>query len=54
MMVKTVVRVLMVAGAPGDTGASGLNSLITQTKLALGSDCTFGGLQVDSGLDTNG
>lgn len=40
-------------GADGADGASGINSLIAQTVLETGSACTFGGIQVDSGEDTN-
>ncbi len=41
-------------GKSGNNGIDGVNSLINQTTLALGNDhCINGGLQVDSGLDSN-
>jgi len=39
----------------GDDGAAGLNSLVLQTELAVGdSQCAYGGVRIDSGLDTDG
>ncbi|EKE72167.1 esterase-like activity of phytase family protein [Gallaecimonas xiamenensis] len=39
----------------GDNGSNGLNSLVNQTPLAAGNDqCWLGGVQIDSGLDSNG
>jgi alkaline phosphatase len=41
-------------GAAGVDGAAGLSSLITQSTLAVGNqNCPNGGVQIDSGLDTN-
>ncbi|MDT0595897.1 alkaline phosphatase [Glaciecola petra] len=41
-------------GAAGTNGASGFNSLIVQTSLATGdTNCPNGGVQFDSGLDTD-
>lgn len=43
------------SGDDGDQGADGSNALISQTTLGAGdSHCPAGGLQVDSGLDSNG
>ncbi|MDF1691323.1 MAG: alkaline phosphatase [Zhongshania sp.] len=42
-------------GINGIDGANGVNSLITQTQLAAGdSNCPGGGIQFDSGPDSNG
>ncbi|MEM8683712.1 MAG: esterase-like activity of phytase family protein [Pseudomonadota bacterium] len=42
-------------GAQGVPGADGANSLVVQTELAVGNaQCRSGGVQFDSGLDTNG
>jgi len=41
-------------GANGTDGANGLNSLVNQTTLAKGNtNCANGGVQIDSGLDSN-
>jgi alkaline phosphatase len=41
-------------GANGSNGSDGLNSLITQTQLAVGdSNCPGGGVQFDSGADSD-
>ncbi len=40
-------------GDQGNTGANGYNSLIKTTSLASGSDCVYGGLKVESGLDAD-
>jgi 2',3'-cyclic-nucleotide 2'-phosphodiesterase (5'-nucleotidase family) len=41
-------------GTNGSDGSNGLNSLVNQVQLAAGdSNCHFGGLRVDSGLDDN-
>ncbi|CAA0091954.1 Alkaline phosphatase [Zhongshania aliphaticivorans] len=41
-------------GNDGSNGSDGLSSLITQTELAVGdSNCPGGGIQFDSGSDTN-
>ena len=41
-------------GANGSNGSDGLNSLITQTQLAVGdSNCPGGGVQLDSGADSD-
>ncbi|MEP4890920.1 MAG: esterase-like activity of phytase family protein [Aliiglaciecola sp.] len=53
-----VIAVLALAacedGSQGEQGTPGLNSLISQQTLALGdAECFFGGLKVESGLDTN-
>ncbi|GLS26341.1 choice-of-anchor I family protein [Marinibactrum halimedae] len=41
-------------GGSGSDGSNGLNSLISQTTLAAGNvNCTFGGVQIDSGIDTD-
>jgi alkaline phosphatase len=41
-------------GINGTNGTAGLNSLIVQSELALGNvNCPNGGLQIDSGLDTD-
>jgi len=37
----------------GTDGADGLNSLVSQTTIGTGTECTFGGIQVDSGSDAN-
>lgn len=43
-----------VQGAAGTSGTNGLQSLITQTPVAMGdSQCFQGGTRVDSGLDAN-
>lgn len=51
-----IASTLILAGCEGDDGSAGsdgLNSLVSQTDLAAGSECTFGGIQVDSGVDNN-
>lgn len=41
-------------GTDGTDGSNGLNSLINQTALAVGNEnCRNGGVQIDSGLDSN-
>lgn len=40
-------------GEDGDIGPSGLNSLIQTLTEPAGSNCQFGGLKVESGIDTN-
>lgn len=41
-------------GVDGNNGNDGLNSLISQTSLQVGNEnCRNGGVQIDSGLDTN-
>ena len=41
-------------GRNGTDGTNGLSSLISQTELSVGdSNCATGGLQIDSGLDSN-
>lgn len=40
-------------GTNGTNGSDGLNSLILQTAIDTGTQCTFGGVQIDSGLDDN-
>lgn len=42
-----------VDGNNGTNGTDGLNSLVSQTAIGTGSECTFGGIQVDSGIDAN-
>src|SRR6218665_2030559 len=41
-------------GTNGTNGSNGLNSLMAMTAEAAGSNCTYGGTRVTSGLDTNG
>ena len=41
-------------GDDGTNGTNGLASLVSQTVVSTGTDCTFGGIQVDSGVDDNG
>ena len=42
-------------GKNGADGSKGVNSLINQTNLAVGhAECRNGGVQIDSGLDSNG
>ncbi len=38
-------------GKNGTDGTNGLNSLVSQTVIGTGTNCTFGGVQVDSGID---
>ena len=40
-------------GEDGAVGPSGLNSLIQTSTESAGSNCEFGGLKVDSGIDNN-
>lgn len=41
-------------GSDGTNGTNGLNSLISQTQVAAGdANCINGGVQIDSGLDSN-
>lgn len=41
-------------GDDGNNGDNGLNSLVNQTNLLAGdANCEFGGVQIDSGLDSN-
>lgn len=41
-------------GSNGADGQSGLNSLLTHENLSVGNDnCFFGGVKIDSGLDSN-
>jgi hypothetical protein len=51
-----LVVVYLVISCKGDDGAigpSGLNSIIKTTNEAAGSNCQFGGLKIESGLDKN-
>jgi len=41
------------SGSTGATGASGLVSLVSITNETSGSNCTYAGLKVSSGIDTN-
>ena len=41
-------------GLNGADGTNGASALIVQTAIGTGTDCTFGGIQVDSGRDDNG
>ena len=42
-------------GMDGTNGSDGLNSLVAQTQLDVGdANCEFGGVQIDSGIDTDG
>lgn len=41
-------------GLNGANGTNGTSALIVQTEISTGTDCTFGGIQVDSGRDDNG
>ncbi len=41
-------------GAGGQDGSNGLNSLVTFSDEPAGSNCPYGGMRVDSGLDDNG
>ena len=40
-------------GSDGNDGVNGLNALAAQTVIGTGTECTFGGIQVDTGLDDN-
>lgn len=40
-------------GTNGTNGTNGLNSLVSQTPIGTGTECTFGGIQVDSGVDAD-
>jgi Collagen triple helix repeat (20 copies) len=40
-------------GSNGDTGANGLTTLIVQTPVMAGATCTNGGIEVQSGFDSN-
>ena len=40
-------------GTNGTNGSDGLNSLVSQTVIGSSPGCTFGGVQVDSGIDDN-
>jgi hypothetical protein len=40
-------------GQDGSSGANGLTALVTQSIEAAGSNCTYGGTRIDSGLDAN-
>lgn len=37
----------------GENGTNGINALVTQTTIGTGTACAFGGVQVDSGSDSN-
>ncbi len=41
-------------GANGADGSDGLNSLLAFSDEAPGANCPYGGLRIDSGLDSNG
>ena len=41
-------------GSDGQDGSNGLNSLIAFSDEPAGSNCPYGGMRVDSGLDNNG
>ena len=40
-------------GSSGDDGSTGLNSLINTTLEPVGSNCSFGGIKIESGLDSD-
>ena len=40
-------------GVDGESGANGANALIIPTEISSGSECGSGGIQYDSGTDTN-
>lgn len=40
-------------GAKGDTGSSGFNSLISMLDESAGSNCTYGGVKIQVGLDSS-
>ncbi|VUD40504.1 Trifunctional nucleotide phosphoesterase protein YfkN [Thalassocella blandensis] len=45
---------ILLSACSGDDGKNGANSLISQTAIAAGSDaCLYGGVRIDSGLDSN-
>jgi len=41
-------------GSDGQNGSNGLNSLVAFSDEPAGSNCPYGGMRVDSGLDDNG
>jgi hypothetical protein len=41
-------------GSEGQTGPSGMNTLLKTSSEAVGINCSFGGLKIDSGPDVNG
>lgn len=43
-----------VNGMDGANGTDGIESLVSQTVIGTGTECTFGGVRVDSGLDADG
>ena len=48
-----LVSLAMFGMACGDEAAEGLNTLFTFTNIGAGEQCPDGGVQVDSGLDSN-
>lgn len=52
-LAAVVASALLITGCDGDDGSDGINSLVSQTELGTGTQCTFGGIRVDSGLDNN-
>ncbi len=40
-------------GSSGDDGSTGLNSLINTTVEPAGANCSFGGIKIESGLDSD-
>lgn len=43
-----------VAGQPGDAGTAGQNALSTVTAEPSGTNCRYGGVRIDVGVDTDG
>ncbi len=50
-MLSSALFLTACGGDDGADGASGLDSLLTQTEVGAGTDCPYGGLRIDSGLD---
>ncbi|WP_370980945.1 bifunctional UDP-sugar hydrolase/5'-nucleotidase [Agaribacterium sp. ZY112] len=53
LSVGVVATSFILTACGGDDTKKGLKSLTTETNISTGSACTFGGVQVDSGMDKN-
>jgi 2',3'-cyclic-nucleotide 2'-phosphodiesterase (5'-nucleotidase family) len=53
-MVASALALTACSSDDGKNGTNGVNALVTQTTIGTGTACAFGGVQLDSGTDTNG
>ncbi|GGI84861.1 alkaline phosphatase [Shewanella gelidii] len=54
LLISVAVSAALLSGCDGDDGTNGLTSLVATSTLEIGSEvCPAGGIQTDSGIDTN-